>query len=53
MTRIIEKIVEPSTIYTKEVFKVKLKIAEDKNIVKYTDDFYSSNNLNNLPQYAE
>lgn len=53
MARIIEKVLEPSIVYEKQIFKIKLKIADDKNIVNYSNDFYSSNNQNNLPQYAE
>ena len=52
MARILEKIIEPSAIYEKQIFKIKLKIADDKNIVNYTNDFYTSNQ-ENLPQYAE
>lgn len=53
MIRIIEKTIEPSKIYERQVFKIKLKIVEDKNIINYVGDYYTNNVNANLPTYAE
>lgn len=53
MVRILEKIIEPNKVYEKQLFKIKLKIAEDKNIVNYTGDFHTNNVEGSLPRYIE